>query len=626
MTAEADFVRRQFVESIPKPPPESVVRWAEENVRLVGSARSEAYRGDITPWTKEPIECANNGTRRMTLVLPIQSGKTSAGEIGILFWLAHWPGGDVQNNWPNLEQAKDRWDKHTEKKLRACTPVMARASGNIIWADGKIIFPHCNFILQGVNSDRALTSDSIRGQVNEEIHDDQCWVPGRLEQAWGRTTAFWNSVIFNISNASRAGTELHRAFLSGTQQHWEVKCPGCGKYHIMRTRWESSKPELGGLRYDMDGCRMPNGDVNYDRLRSSVRFQMPCGHVVFDNPSERRALSLSGRYSRPHNQGAPATDRSYTMEAVAIDYIPWLGLIRQKHMALRALKLGDPRPWWVYLRERECVFADPSSDRPMVQNVQRIEQVKSRDGIKNRVARFASLDYQQGTLEAGELPHWWLLIQDIAIEGGIRFQTVWEGKCLTDEDAVGTINDHGINPLCVVADSSFRSSVIYRFCLKHGYNCIKIAGRAGGSPVTRYFKHDDGSERIYSTPKPLHEILGLPPSKKTEEEEPEFWHISLFGALDRLHFIRNSADIKWEVPADASTEFMEHMESWEMQDKKVARTQETVQRWVQVKKRDDLLWCAACISVQAEMAEIIGATAVTYLENENEAVEKPDGV
>src|SRR5438034_883482 len=168
-------------------------------------------------------------------------------------------------------------------------------------------------------------------------------------------------------------------------------------------------------------------------------YQMPCGHKVHDDVRERRALSRSGRYSTPMNKSALLTERSYTLEAVAVDYISWLDLVREKHLALRALKLGDPKPWFDYLRERECQFVDPMEDRPMIRSVQFGPAKKNREGLKNRIARFAALDRQRGSIEAGELPHWWLLIQDIALEqdGKIHFLTVWEGRCLTDEDVTG---------------------------------------------------------------------------------------------------------------------------------------------------------------------------------------------
>src|SRR5438876_9214168 len=228
-----------MLEAIPKPAPNSVVEWAEHNVKLIGSARSESYRSNITPWTVDPIECGNDGTRRMTFVKPIQCGGTAVGEIVICFWLAHWSSGDVQYNWPNDLHADARWKKHVEKKLLACGPVIRRASTNRFdWTNGLVVFPHCNFIVQGINTERSVTGDTIRGQVNEELHDADNWIPGRLEQAYGRLTACWNSVIFNISNASHKGDQLHQAFMSGTQQYWEVPCPGCGQFQWMRTRWE----------------------------------------------------------------------------------------------------------------------------------------------------------------------------------------------------------------------------------------------------------------------------------------------------------------------------------------------------------------------------------------------------
>jgi hypothetical protein len=162
---------------------------------------------------------------------------------------------------------------------------MARTSPErFAWTDGLVVLPHCNFIMQGVNTERSVSGDTIRGQVNEELHDADNWIPGRLEQAYGRTTAFWNSVILNISNASHKRDQLHQAFLAGTQQEWQVRCPGCGQYHTMRTHWEETKPELGGLRYDMAGSRLEDGEVGLrqaaadDPLPNALRLPRPRHH------------------------------------------------------------------------------------------------------------------------------------------------------------------------------------------------------------------------------------------------------------------------------------------------------------------------------------------------------------
>ncbi len=640
MSAASQWIFARMLEAIPKAAPTQVVPWAEEHVKLIGSARSESYRADITPWTIEPIEMGSggNGTRKTTFIKPIQSGGTSAGEIVLCFWLVHWSAGDLQYNWPTDLQADARWKKHTEKKLKACGPVMARASADrFAWTDGLVVFPHCNFIMQGVTTDRSVTADTVRGQVNEELHDETGWRPGRLQQAYGRLTAYWNSVIFNISNGGRKGSELHRAFTDGTQQHWQVRCPGCRQFHVMRTRWDKDRPDLGGLKYSMDDCRLENGDVSYDRLRATIHYQMPCGYQVRDSVSERRALSLSGCYSEPQNKSASLTERSYTLESVSVDFIPWIELIKQKHLALRAMKLGDAGMWWDYLRERESQFIDEREDRPTIRSVNFSPEKKSRAGLPNRVARFAAVDRQRGALSEGTLPHWWMVIEDVAVdckcerclakepkgEAKIHILVVFESLLLTDEDVVGTLKEHEVKPLLVAVDSSFDSSNVYGFCLRHGFNAIKISGREPGTPFARYFKHDDGSSRIFSPPKQLCEAIGQPPSKEDESLEPDFWFVSLFGALDRLAFVRNAELVNYEIPSDISKEFLEHMESWEKQDKAVPKTGEIVGQWRQVRKRDDLLWCSACLCCQFEMAELIGGAIIKETASIEPAVSEP---
>ena len=75
------FIASQFLEAIPPEPEPSVVEWARRNVRLIGSARSEAYDPDVTPWTKAVIEAADDGLSRViTFVKPVQSGGSAAGE------------------------------------------------------------------------------------------------------------------------------------------------------------------------------------------------------------------------------------------------------------------------------------------------------------------------------------------------------------------------------------------------------------------------------------------------------------------------------------------------------------------------------------------------------------------
>lgn len=607
-----NWVFQEWLSRIPRRRESSVVKWAEENMRLVGSPLGEKFRSSVTPWTREPLECAADGTRMVTFVKPVQSGGSVVGEIAICYWLANEQGGDVQYIWQNDDQSAARWDQRMERNLSGCKPVVDRMPGGttdrLKWKKGTVMFPHANFIMEGAYTDRNVASKSVRFQVNEELHDaERGWDPGKLQQAWNRTTAYWNSVIFNISNASQKGDQLHRAFLDGTQEHWEVLCLGCGQFHRMRTRWDAKHEELGGLRYDAEGSRLENGEYDYQRLAETVRYQMPCGWQFKDDLKIRRKLSLSGRYSSPENPGASRLHRSFTLEAVAVDYIAWLKLIEEKHRGLRALKLGDPKPWWDYLRERECQFVDPE-DRPLIANIVTSKDVrKSREGLPNRKERYGALDRQQGNLDKGEIPHWWGLIQDVEeLPGGkIHILTVWEGKLLTDDNAAAIMNNHGVDPAKVVCDSGDDTSHVYQFCLLHGFNATTETGESR-------FAHTviDGATKrttyhIYSKPTLLCDAARAPRTHQRMNDEPRYWHWSHDGIRERLTWLMASSDVKYEIPEDVSEDFKKHFNAERLESHKNPRTGQPTLEWHRRGRND--LWVCACYNAgYMEIDGIIG--------------------
>jgi hypothetical protein len=605
---EPSWIIAELARNIPLPLVADPVAWAEEHVKLVGSARTERYDRNTTPWTTEPIRAACSGLyRSVTFVKPVQAGGSNAGEIVLCYWIATASNGWVQYNWEDDEKAKDRFSQRVEPIFLACNQLMARAParGKLEgkWTTGEIIFPHLVFKMQGAWSAKNLDSDTIRFQVNEEVHN---WKEGRLAKAYNRTTAVWNSVVFNISNAGKENDQLHQKFKEGTQQHWDVRCPGCGEYHVLRTRWDEKEPEKGGLRYDAEGCRLDDGTYNYEKLRPTIRYQFPCGETFPDNEVLRRQLSLTGRYGEPTNKGANAGEVSYTLDAVSVDYIPWWKLIQEKHSALRALRQGDPEPWIRYTQERESRFWT-DEDRPVMGIVRLNEQVKKRDGLPNRAVRFGALDWQQGHLAKGEFEHWWGLIRDFDAQGNSLL--VAEKKLLTDEDAAAFMKEHGVIPSCVCVDSGAGVSTmhVYQFCLRHGFDAIKGTDQA-------FFFHTDklsgqNTRRIFSPERFLYQMIsGGQRTRDNITEEPLFWLYSKAGIADRLDWLRSATEVKWEVPGDVSKDYRSHMESWQLRERKL-RTGETVKEYEQVKKNDHLLILERYIACNAERAGLIASGA-----------------
>lgn len=558
----------------------------------------------------EPLECSDNGTRSMTFIKPVQSGGSVVGEGCICYNVAVKYGGDIQYNWQNDRKADERFIKRIDKILRACKPVMARATSK--WNTGLVVFDNCNFTMQGVFTENALASDSIRVQVNEELHDQSMtsgWKDDdALNQAYRRLTAYWNSLVFNISNAGKRGGPLHKAYESGTRQRWVNRCPGCGQWHAMRTRWEDDKPQLGGLRYDGEKNRRPDGTMDYFKLQSSIRFQMPCGYVVHDNVNERRKLSINGngRYSEPENTGALLIHRSFTLEAVAVDYIPWMTLIQEKEEALKSLKYGKGDAWWTYLRERECQFTS-DSDRPVMQPVALTSGTKkNRKGLPGRLRRIAAGDYQHGLAARNELPHWWVVIIDVGQthDGKLHILLVYEGRVYTDEDLADVLKQHEVPPSCVALDSGWNSKHVYMLCMKYGYYAFKDESTA------LFAGHDDGSRKIYSPAKPLHSMINVPPKfdyvRVGEQvypnpDEPMFMHVSKTGMMDRLAWLRGTPELcLFEVPEDVSEDFKAHMDSWQVEEKKKPNSEEVVSIYAQRRHDDHLFKCMCYISVLME--------------------------
>lgn len=579
---------------------------AAELVRNVGGAFGDKFDLKKTPWNIAPLDgvatfdsLGRARVRTWTHVKPNQAGGSLAGECALCIWLKRGTGGDVQNNWEDNDKALDRWDKRLEKILKATLSDMWPTDRTKA-KRGLVIFDKFNLTVQGVFTEDNLDSDSVKYQLNEEVHN---WEPGRLAKAYKRTTAFLDSCVrFNISNASEIGSELHKAFLSGTQRVWETECPACKKRHAMHAELYRDG-RIGGLKYDSKGCKREDGSYDYNKMKSSVHYEFDCcGYRVYDNEKEREKLFAD--YSAPRNSGAPPTNESTILEAVSIPYIPFIELIQEKHSALFALNHGDPEPWWIYLTHRECRFIDKGEDRPIVEVVTLTPTMtKNREGMPDRVARFAALDRQRGRVSRGETPHWWLVIRDFNAKGDS--QLVWEGKCSTSGNAVEIINRHGVRPTSVVADSGDGSTTtdVYRFCLENGFNAIKGSGEA-------YFSHKNGGRKIFSEEDKLHRMLNAPPARPDNPgEEPLFWLYSKAGIRDRLFWVRGSDMIKWSVPSDVSQDYLAHMDAERMNERKHPRTGETITEFVQVRKRNDLFVCECYCIMLAEMAQLIGAPA-----------------
>lgn len=590
-----------FRQAIPKAAPDDIIEWVDSSGIKVDGHSFDSTR---TPQLVEPMRAmADAETRIGTLIKPVQVGGSTAGEIICAYWAAflYWL---IQYNWQDDKKAVDRWNDRIKPTLESCRDIK-RTGLRFEELKCEARYVNSTVRVQGVFNESSLDSDTVPLQINEEIH---LWKPGFLSKARRRQTQIWNAKAFDISNASEVGDQLHSAYLDGTMEQWVVKCPKCGNFHEMRFRFNPSKPELGGLRWDSDGCKMDGGRFNYNKLEKTIRYQFPCGHEIKDLPSERRRLV--GKYSEPKNEGAHISHRSWNFEAVSCDAIRWMSLIQEWHSAIRAIKHGDAEPMRRFVTERECRFYDPNEDRPVVSEIvlsQKIE--KNREGMKHRKMRLACADWQQGYKSLGQLTHYWLLITDY--DEDCNSQIVFEGMVSTDSELAAILKEHEVMPSCVWIDASKNTKQILSLCYREGYNAVSGIVSHRGS-----FLHDDGVRRFYSPEKPVADSLNVPlkfdwmagqNGAVYSPQEPIVISYNKAGLLTNHFFIRdmmanvlaNNPEAGLEeyieciIPGDVSEDFKKQMDSWERVGHLQKKTNDEVEGFRKVRKDDHLLMCRA---------------------------------
>jgi hypothetical protein len=602
-----------FANSIPSPAPSDMLKWAEECIRVDG----HQFDASRTPQIIEPIRAMfDHQTRTGTLIKPVQSGGSTAGEIVMAGW-CRFKHGLIQFNWQDDLKAKDRWKDRLMGVLQT-TPGLKWGVGRWDTTICEARFANAVLRVQGVISLGSLDSETVPLQLNEEVH---LWEPGKLDKARRRQTRVWNGKAFDISNASDEGDQLCAAYEEGTMESWFTYCPGCKQYHKMQFRFDPKEPQLGGLKFDTNAGRVNNGPYNITRVVPTIHYVMPCGFTIRDSIKERR---LPGKYI-VGNEGAVKYKRSWNFDAVCCHEIKWPELVTEWLKAIRAKKGGDIEPLRKFVQERECRFWGEKSMPFSGQVIINRALAKNREGLgKDKAARFWAFDRQKGYKAKGETPHFWLVIRDVAVNADS--QLVWEGLCQTEADVLGVLREHDCVLMQGAGDCTWDTENMRSFAYHSGFNALMATAQ------TQYFsvKDDAGKmvKRIWSETQPLHKLLNTRPKydyvkfwneQKKEMEynpdsrEPRYWSYHKIGILKLLFFLRShyakvgsQVGIRWEVPGDVSDDYKRHMGSWDVVVEPQGKSKQVVEQFRQLYQSDHMLQCEGYIAMLIAMSGILG--------------------
>lgn len=572
--------------------------WATKNIRLPHSARSEDFDISISPWLKVPAECITDGeTKEMTLVGAVQGAKTTLAEIAIPYWLANDPS-PIMFNSDTDPAAKDWSESRMYPTLRASPATRDHMATLTRTQTGNSLLkwnPGVFAIFQGAHARGNLQGKSIRYLINDE---PWLYPSPHLEEAYKRTTAFWNKFILNMSTGGEVGGELHGKWEISNVYFFNLRCPKCKDlfypYWTPRLDTETGEEKPGGMRWD-DECRdKETGRWDYNRLRETIYYECPCcGYKIKDTPKNRRYMSTNGDYVLEKG-GAHPERKAFHYNGIAVDWVPFATMVEEYTKALSAIRYGEVDLLKEFVLKRLAEFWNPDGHRPVVKSVSTIMDKKMGVGMEDATFRGGSVDRQHG--------HLWAVIRDWHIDKGsmlVHFERIETG-----DEAEAIFEEYKVNPKFVLCDVANDQTKGLRMCAKYGWTAVHGSDR-------KSFQHNENDNKVRRIYAPIEYMDPWIGTKQQGDDVVGMIYFSKFSTMERLFALRSeSVDYSWKAPADVGDDYFKQMDSWELVDWRNPRTGAVTKEFRKIRKHDHLLMCEVFQIILASIMGVIGSERV----------------
>lgn len=311
----------------------NVATWADEFREMARGTSAEPgkYRTDRLPYQREPMEAFTDPYVTETILLwARQLGKTTLLE-NLIGYIIDIDPSNIFVKYPTRMKAADFSQKKLTPMIREMVrlrrkirPSRSRDSGNTIYSK---LFPGGSISMVGANSASALRQLSCRVVIQDEIDSDAPNSEGDpVPQADATAANFHDAILVKASTPTQApdddgkggrvGSRIQILFDDSDQRYWNVACPRCAHWQILRwaqVKWtwkledgtEVSEPEKAV--YVCEACAAELSD--FERVRMVMQ-----GKWVPRNPGNpRRGYHLSGLY---RVMGKKRAYKSYLHEMV----------------------------------------------------------------------------------------------------------------------------------------------------------------------------------------------------------------------------------------------------------------------------------------------------------------------
>lgn len=438
----------------------------------------------------------------------------------------------------------------------------------------------------------------------QEIYCDETW---DFDSAWiteirDRRASYkdgWNEI--HMSTGADAGHELDLVWQASDQRERYGRCPSCHRLF----RWEfGSRDKPGGIRYDAAApeLRLPDGRLNEDFIRATVRYECPhCATQHAYSPALQAEMDRRGMWVMEN----PAPAR---------DVVSW-------HIHELALRdWADHTINWIKAND-----AKNRGDLSLLENMVRKRFARTwspADHYKEKKSRpTGPSPYKLGEKWPGisvdpegnawlictvdvQIDHFVLVIRGWNIRSVSRL--VWCEKVTSPGRIADLCREHGVLSERTFLDGRHDPDYVRRIAAQFGWRVLI------GEADKDYLHPHDRLRRIYSPPRAIDAYTGTG-YEGSQRGVVLQWNFSKQSALSRLHNLRTLTTAEgeplWTAAENAPDWYWKESEAHHRVRKERERDGFVYYEWHGFKD-DHAGDCEAMQVVVASMCGLTGAESI----------------
>lgn len=437
---------------------EAIGTWAERELKLPQSLRASRFLPEEATWLIEPLKAIGDpNIRRIDIRFPVGAAKSLIGEIVISWIIEHEPG-PTYYVWQSDDDGRDAMEDRLLPMLEGNDfSVQRMPTDRHKKRMMKIVFRNMPLYCVGANLN-AAQSKRIKWLIMEEPH---LYAAGMMSALQKRCEGVKGAKIITLSTGSVLDDESDKAFVDGTQERWQVKCPLCREFQTITDSPDRLKADRNAETVDNEG------NFIWSKFLATVRHN--CEHCGKDWPNTevfRKEQSQDWRWLA-HNSNARADHRSFHMEAGAVWWTSLETILEEKLKASYAAKRGSLEMLKDYVQKRRAMAWDESPPEISTSDIARItgEFLKG-DKWDEAISTFLIFDNQAGVAAKGEGEHRWYSIWAFGLT---EMRLIDEGRMGTWEECEELRIKFGIEPMKTWVDIAYDTARVQGICCRYGW-------------------------------------------------------------------------------------------------------------------------------------------------------------